>query len=427
MRISVFTGDIVMDIGVVFFFILFAFLLFVAFAIIASFFRPEKRYRFVPEVSIIVPFYNEEQNIERCIRSILDSDYPKEQMELILVDDKSGDRSADIALSIIEEQKKKGRPNIRLVRQPHSGKSAALNLGIKNAIHGIVITVDADTVLEKGCIRELTGPMEEKGVGATNGVVMIYRPRNLLERFQDAEFCYNNLIRLAFSKMFNSGIWFMGAVACYRKGVFQDYSFRKEDMAEDMDISLAISQKGMRVVTVGRAVYSTAGCPTLGSLFNQRMRWWFGVLIALVKNRRVLSKKRANPSIWFLYINQFWWTFYSIFSLPIFIYQINYWLPKGPFIEVFMYFFRWFSLLGPVYVLYKIPEWGITLANIFGVTSGIISAGLIFASYHKFRRRLSLWELCVVFFYFPYTIIVNLIIVFSLGKYLLKKRRAFID
>jgi hypothetical protein len=153
------------------------------------------------------------------------------------------------------------------------------------------------------------------------------------------------------------------------------------------------------------------------------MRWWFGVLVSLAKNRQVL-RKDASLSIWFLYLNQVWWSFYSIFSLPLFIYQILYWLPKAGG-EIFWYLFRWFSLLGPFYVLYKIPEWGLSLLNIFGVMSGIMSAALIFISFGVFGKRLDVWDILAVFFYFPYTIILNLVILFSLIRYGSAKEKVF--
>ena len=136
---------------------------------------------------------------------------------------------------------------------------------------------------------------------------------------------------------------------------------------------------------------------------------------AIVKNKSLFSRK-SSPSILFLYINQFWWSFYAFLSLPLIVYQINYWLPynsQGMF-SMLGYFFKWLSLMGPIYVLYKIPDFGVSLYSIFGVLSGIMTTILSIAALKMFNDRVSLKNVLAIFFYFPYTIVLNIIILVSL-------------
>ena len=93
---------------------------------------------------------------------------------------------------------------------------------------------------------------------------------------------------------------------------------------------------------------------------------------------------------------------------------------------MFTYFFRWFSLLGPVYVLYKIPEWGINYWAIFGVLSGIISTIMIIIALRLFKDTSTIRNIAAVFFYFPYTILLNIIIAFSIIRYHLSPQRYFV-
>ncbi len=415
-----------MNIGIVFFSILFLFLLFMAVTIVISLFRKEESFDFEPELSVIIPCYNEEDNIIPCLSSVIASDYPSGKYEIIVADDGSADRTKERVRIFMEDNKSY---KIRLLSLQHGGKSAALNKAISESKKEIFLTLDADTTISKNCIREMVCQFKRKEVGAVNGISLTKEPKNILERFQQVEYYYNNLVRVGFTKLFDSGIWFFGASACYRRNVFG----KKEEifsgtLTEDMDISLKITERGYKVLTSSRAVSFTKAPDKVMDLFRQRMRWWFGVLEALVKNRKVL-KEDPNPSIIFLYVNQFWWSFYSIFSLPLFIYQIIYWLPNGQALDVVMYFVRWFSLIGPVYVLYKIPEWGLSLLNIFGVLSGLISTLLIFASFSSFRKKPDIYDLLAIVFYFPYTILINLIIFASLIKYLPSqvRSRKFID
>ena len=90
------------------------------------------------------------------------------------------------------------------------------------------------------------------------------------------------------------------------------------------------------------------------------------------------------------------------------------------------YLFRWFSLLGPIYVIYKIPVWGLSYYSFFGVLSGIISAILIIAAIRMFKDKLHLKNIFAIFFYFPYTIVLNMIIFLSLLRFRFWKNQFFI-
>jgi len=151
-------------------------------------------------------------------------------------------------------------------------------------------------------------------------------------------------------------------------------------------------------------------------------------LRTLGKNKKMFSLK-SNPSILFLFISQYWWTLFALAFFPLIAYQIYYWLPYNTqsISSVFMYLFRWFSLAGPVYVLYKIPVWGVSFYNIFGVLSGIMSVSFIVWAVYMFKDKLDLKNIAGIFFYFPYTIVLNAIIVASVVMNIFLKKECFIS
>jgi peptidoglycan/xylan/chitin deacetylase (PgdA/CDA1 family) len=104
----------------------------------------------LPSTVIVVPAYNEEVNIERTIRSLAVSDYPKSKFEVVVVDDGSSDHTADVVARL-------GLENVRLVRQHNAGKAPALQKGIDLSDAELVAMVDADTRcdrrLPQGCSR----------------------------------------------------------------------------------------------------------------------------------------------------------------------------------------------------------------------------------------------------------------------------------
>jgi len=412
-----------MGIGIWIFAVLFAFIMLVFTTAIVSVFKKDEYSDYEPKVSVIIPCYNEEKNIEGCLDSIYAADYPKKKMEVIVIDDGSKDNT----LKILKEYKEKQK-DLVILNGHHNGKSDALNLGVKKASHEIIFAVDADTIVEGDSLKKLVRPFTDKTVGATNGSCVAKNSDTMMSVFQRIEYHYNNLVRRSFSVLFKNGIWFFGAFACYRKDALKKIGyFKKDTMTEDMDTSMEIYSAGYRTINVYDALGYTIVPSTMKSFFRQRARWWMGALQTLKKNKSLFSAN-SSPSILFLFISQYWWSFYAVISFPLIGYQVYYWLPynMGSFYSLFMYLFRWFSMLGPIYVLYKIPEWGISLYNIFGVMSYVVSVFLIVSSIYMFKDKLGIKNFLGIFFYFPYTIILNTVIIVSLIKLIFLKKKHFI-
>ena len=402
--------NLIMIFSSVLFGILFSFLVLVFATFVASRFFSRKYRDFEPKISIVIPAYNEEKNIGECLKSVYNSDYPKNKIELIVVDD----GSTDSTLNIVKSHKK-----ARVIGQNHLGKVDALNLGALSSSSDFILTLDADTTLEKYCIRELLKPFSDRRIGATTGNNNVKNKKSLISAFQNVEYHFSNLIRNSFSKVFNNGIWFSGSLACYRKSALEKIGyFKKDTLAEDQDIALEIKKAGYKTLNVNTAFGYTVVPNNLKELYKQRSRWWIGTLQSIVKNKSLFSRK-ASPSILFLYINQFWWSFYAFLSLPLILYQVNYWLPYNSqtMLSSASYFFRWFTLMGPIYVLYKIPDFGISIYSIFGVLSGIITTVMSIAALRIFKDKISFRNVFVMFFYFPYTIVLNIIILVSLLRH----------
>lgn len=390
--------------GILFLFLTFIFLIFTI-----SWFFKGNRSGFEPKVTIVIPAYNEENNITECIDSIFSSSYKKNKMEVIVVDDGSKDNT----LTVLRKYKE-----VKILRQNHLGKVEALNKGVLRSSNEFIVTIDADTVLDKNCIRELVSPFHDGNIGATTGNNNVKNNKSIISAFQNIEYHFSNLIRNSFSKVFSNGIWFSGSLACYRKKSLEKIGyFKKDTLAEDQDIALEMKKAGCKTLNTPKAIGYTLVPTKVSDLYRQRARWWIGTLQAIVKNKSLFSRK-SSPSILFLYINQFWWSFYAFLSLPLIVYQINYWLPynsQGMF-SMLGYFFKWLSLMGPIYVLYKIPDFGVSLYSIFGVLSGIMTTILSIAALKMFNDRVSLKNVLAIFFYFPYTIVLNIIILVSLLK-----------
>ena len=90
-------------------------------------------------LSIIVPIYNVEKYVEKCIRSCEAQDISKEDYEIVVINDGSPDNSLKIVERIADEF-----PNIKIISQPNKGLSAARNTGMRNASGDYYMFVDSD-------------------------------------------------------------------------------------------------------------------------------------------------------------------------------------------------------------------------------------------------------------------------------------------
>ena len=113
------------------------------------------------KLSIIIPTYNEEEDIGECLKSLEDQD--PIDMEIIIVDDGSTDRTREIAQSF---------KNIKLISGEHKGPGFSRNLGAKEATGDILIFVDADMTFEKAYLKNLISPLiedkQQKVIGSTH-------------------------------------------------------------------------------------------------------------------------------------------------------------------------------------------------------------------------------------------------------------------
>ncbi len=102
-----------------------------------------------PLVSVIVPAYNEETHIRKCVMSLLKQSY--EDLELIFIDDGSRDKTIDVLLQFIDK--------IRLIRSSHKGMAVSRNIGFNESRGKILLFLDADMYFDKDFIKELIKPI----------------------------------------------------------------------------------------------------------------------------------------------------------------------------------------------------------------------------------------------------------------------------
>ncbi|MBP2321588.1 cellulose synthase/poly-beta-1,6-N-acetylglucosamine synthase-like glycosyltransferase/peptidoglycan/xylan/chitin deacetylase (PgdA/CDA1 family) [Kibdelosporangium banguiense] len=233
---------------------------------------------FSPPVSVIVPAYNEAANIAATVRSLLANTHTAD-VEVIVVDDGSTDGTANIVRAL-------NLPAVRVIRQANAGKSAALNVGIAHAAHDVLILVDGDTVFEPDTIGHLVQPLADSTVGAVSGNTKVANRRSLLGRWQHLEYCAGSNLDRQILNALQCIPTVPGAVGAFRRAALADVGGISSDtIAEDTDLTIAITRAGWRVTYTPAARAWTEVPATLRSLYRQRYRWSFGTFQSMWKHR----------------------------------------------------------------------------------------------------------------------------------------------
>ncbi|RLG29429.1 hypothetical protein DRN98_08420, partial [Methanosarcinales archaeon] len=185
----------------------------------------------LPSVSIIIAAYNEEKVIARRIKNLLEQDYPKEKMEIIVASDGSTDRTVGIA----KQYEKYG---VRILDfKQNRGRAAIQNDGVKEAKGEIVVFTDAETEFKKNFLKNITKYFAEN-IGCVVGN-LIYRPKdNSISQSEGLYFKFEKKIRELENRL---GILATATGACMavRKNLWKDLTpIDDSDFTTPLDIIL---------------------------------------------------------------------------------------------------------------------------------------------------------------------------------------------
>ncbi len=247
---------------------------------------PKGRYE---HVSVVMPCYNEGAHIGRAIESILKLNYPKEMIELIVVDDKSTDNSVDVIQKYVKKYK-----NVKLiVNQRNSGKAAEpTNIGIKAAKYDYIAVTDADSEPERDALKKMLGFLqEEEKVAAVTCAVLSKKPETFIQKLQAVEYVVISFNRKLLDLV--EGVYVTpGPFALYRKRALLEVGlFDTENMTQDIEIVWRLLSNGYKArMCLGARVYSETP-RKFRQWWRQRVRWNIGGTQTLLKYKSMLFRK----------------------------------------------------------------------------------------------------------------------------------------
>lgn len=242
---------------------------------------------FQPPVTIIVPAYNEETVIERCIRSLLKQEY--EDIHIIVVDDGSTDQTAKVVQDAFADH-----PQVQLIMQENHGKWSASNYALAAVSTPYFVIADADSLFLPDTVAWLIQKFKDDSVGAVSGQVEVGNHENLLTSCQRIEYIVSqNVMRRAY-ETFEGILVVPGAVGAWRtEAVLKAHEFSGDSITEDADLTVAVHRAGYRVRFQEQARSVTEAPATVRAFLRQRLRWTFGMLQVAWKHRGAIGEGRT--------------------------------------------------------------------------------------------------------------------------------------
>ena len=245
---------------------------------------------FCPHVAVLIPAYNEEAVIVRTIRSVLNSDY--KNLRVIVIDDGSRDRTAEVAASAYAQQIAAGR--LQVLTERNQGKAAALNYALERISEEIYVGIDADTVIAPDAISKLIPHFEDPAIGAIAGNAKVGNRVNLWTRWQALEYITSQNFERRALNLFHVITVVPGAIGAWRTApVKAAGGYPLNTVAEDADLTMGLLEQGWKVDYEDRALAYTEAPINARGLMRQRFRWSFGTLQAVWKHRAAFIRNKA--------------------------------------------------------------------------------------------------------------------------------------
>jgi cellulose synthase/poly-beta-1,6-N-acetylglucosamine synthase-like glycosyltransferase len=249
---------------------------------------------YAPSVSVIVPAYNEEDSIERTVRSLYDQTLmPK---SVIVIDDCSTDRTPEVCLRLLSELRNNGFIYVR--REKNSGKASNINYIVEHfeaELGEITVINDSDTLPDKKCIEILARNFTSDNIAAVTPFGYTTAPKNWLARALHYGMSWNNII-FKFRKRAQSlrgGVAVVcGACTAYRTKVLRGLPIPERTKTEDTDYTWLLQENKYKVVYDEDAVAHSTDLGTAKGLLRQWLRWYSGSLQSLCVHGRQIFKAR---------------------------------------------------------------------------------------------------------------------------------------
>lgn len=254
-----------------------------------------------PQITLIIPVFNSADSLRACIKSVYQSDYPAELLDVLLINNGSIDSSYEVFMQCQAEFQ--DLPMTWL--NASQGKAKALNLALFNSQGKYIIHIDSDGQLHKNAIRNIAERFEQElDTICLTGVILtdIKQIENtkgfffrLVRRCEFFEYCQSFLAGRNLESEFNNIFTISGAFSAFRKSaILKSQLYNSSTVSEDTQVTFQMREKG-RVRLCENAFFFVDPIESYNKLYTQRQRWQRGE----IEVSHMFLKKNLNVAGFF--------------------------------------------------------------------------------------------------------------------------------
>jgi cellulose synthase/poly-beta-1,6-N-acetylglucosamine synthase-like glycosyltransferase len=233
-----------------------------------------------PTVTVVIPLFNEGEGIYHTIKSLLEQDYPREKLNVIVVDDCSTDDSYTWAKRAESEMPAR----VRAIRNPYNmGKRRGINNAVRHATSEIIVSVDSDVIVERSAVKKLIARFVRPSIAAVGGRVCVSNPHeNWLTRMQTIKYFFGYEYLKNLERYFSSVMCLSGCLTAYRRHVLIELEPILENRnvlgvaikyGEDRFLTRQVVKAGYETTLTLDAICWTVAPNTMTKYFAQQLRW----------------------------------------------------------------------------------------------------------------------------------------------------------
>ena len=243
----------------------------------------------LPFVSIVVAARNEQAHIGVCLESLLAQDHPNDRYEIIVVDNDSTDRTAEVI---------RRYPGVRYVFE-HAGHSAAIarNRGISESRGELIAFTDADCVASSSWLRQGVAGFSEDRIGCVAGEIKADCPRTLAQRYAERRQALSQ--RWTLQEAFRP--YAQTANAFYRRRVLEALGSFDASLVicEDADLAWRMQERlGLSIAFRPEAIVSHQHRETVKELLKQRAGYGYSSVLLYLKYRDQMGRWTLKHTYW---------------------------------------------------------------------------------------------------------------------------------
>jgi N-acetylglucosaminyltransferase len=300
-----------------------------------------------PTVTVVVPLFNEGRSIYDTILALLDLDYPREKLSVIVVDDCSTDDSHAWALKAAALHPE----HVTVIRNPvNMGKRKGINRAVAQARSEIILSVDSDVLIDAQALRQLVARFTRPEIAAVGGRVHVSNANeNWLSRLQTIKYFFGQEFLKNLERSLQTVMCLSGCLTAYRRHVLLELEPILEarnilgvpiKYGEDRFLTRQIVKAGYRTVMTTEAFCFTKAPTTLTGYWNQQLRWKRSNIVDFV--RGLGHAWKLHPIIALHYLSMF-------LLLMVYPFIIVGHVLEGEFMELVFFHLQVIALFGFVY------------------------------------------------------------------------------